>query len=207
MILFFLVILSCPIFGRTNIDSIFSIQFPTNPERQDYEVENEKGTVFYFNSENESFFAMRIIDTNVKYKIVDLNDLKTLYENIITVQINAMKRKNFVFIDTTEIYIDGFIAYKISYQDLHSKNQNAESIVMFLNGITYVATYSKVKEFLIENKEKFLKSIKIDKSRELKQFEQPYDFKGKLLELFISVIFLLTIFYLLKKYKKTTGNK
>ena len=39
---------------------------------------------------------------------------------------------------------DFFIGYKISYQDLNSGNQNAESVIVFINGITYVATYSKV---------------------------------------------------------------
>ena len=36
-----ILLLSTSIFGQTKIDSIFSIQFPTNPERYDFSEKNE----------------------------------------------------------------------------------------------------------------------------------------------------------------------
>ena len=115
-------------------------------------------------------------------------------------------RKTFIFKDTTQIIINDFIGYKITYKDQQSGNQNAESILLLINGINFVATYSKVNQFNENNKNIFFNSIKIDTSNNPKQLAEPYDFKENLLELFFKVIFAIGFFFLWKKYKKTTGN-
>lgn len=194
--------ISYPIFGQTMIDSIFSIQFPSNPEIHIAEDEKAEAIAFYLNSEKESFITMRITNGYSNQDLPSLRGLQILYEESIAAQIHAMERKRFEFRDTVGIWINELKGYRIIYQDSVSKRQNAESIILFINGITYVATYSKVNEFVIENKDRFLKSIIIDTTKNVKQFIKPYDFKRKIIELFISAIMLIILFYLWKKYKK-----
>ena len=141
-----------------------------------------------------------------KFKINSLTELNDFYKAQIDSQIQSMQRKDFHFADTTAIKIDEFIGYKISYQDSLSKRQNAESINLFINGVFYIATYSKVNEYNIENKNRFFQSIKITNSKELKQFEEPFNFKRNLLELLVSILTVIMVVYILKKLKKTTGN-
>ena len=202
-----ILLFSTSIFGQTRIDSIFSIQFPTNPEKYDFSEKNEKGTGFYSNNENDSFVVMRMINVKGEKNLPNLKGLKRAYEKMVDVQIKAMRKKNFIFKDSTEIKIHDFIGYKITYQDEHSGNQNAESILLLINGINFVATYSKVNEFNEDNKNKFLNSIKIDTTNNPKQVVESYDLKGNLLKLVLSGILTVILFYLWRKYKKTTGNK
>ena len=205
-----ILLLSTSIFGQTKIDSIFSIQFPTNPERYDFSEKNEKGTAFYSNNENDSFVVMRMIkdngETEFEKNLPSPKGLKIAYEKMISVQIKEMRKKTFVFKDSTEIKINGFTGYKLIYQDENSGNQNAESILLFINGINFIATYSKVNAFNKENKNKFFNSIKIDTSNNPKQVAESYDLKGGLIKLFLSVILTFGLFYLWRKSKKTTGN-
>jgi len=147
----FILLLSTSIFGQTKIDSIFSIEFPTEPERYEFSKKNEKGIAFYSNNENDSFIAMSMIkldgESEFKNNLPNLKTLKKAYDKMIKAQISAMRKKTFIFKDTTQIFINDFIGYKITYQDEYSGNQNAESILLLIDGINFVATYSKVNEF------------------------------------------------------------
>ena len=98
------------------------------------------------------------------------------------------------------------IGQKITFKDSISGNINAEGNLIEINGKQYFAIYSKIAEFNENRKNEFLNSIKIDSSKEVKQITKPYDLKENLLELFFKGIFVIGIFYLIRKYKKTTGN-
>tara|TARA_R110002167_G_scaffold365960_1_gene592223 strand:- start:71 stop:712 length:642 start_codon:yes stop_codon:yes gene_type:complete len=205
-----LLLISSSLFGQTKIDSIFSIEFPNEPEKMKISEGAENGIVFYSNSEKESFIAMSLISENgereFKNDLPSPEGLKSAYEKMIAVQIKAMRKKTFLFKDSTKIAIKGFKGYKLTYEDENSKKQIAESVLFLINGINFIATYSKVNEFNEENKNKFLNSITIDTSKEPKQVAEKYDLKGNLLELFLKGILVVGLFYLLRKYKKTTGN-
>ncbi len=205
-----ILLLSTSLFGQTKVDSIFSIRFPTKPERFDILEKNENGTGFYSNNENDSFVVMRLItdkgETEFENNLPNLKSLRKAYEKMVDVQIKAMRKKNFIFKDSTEIKINDFIGYKITYQDENSGNQNAESILLLINGINFTATYSKVNKFNDENKNKFLNSIKIDTSNNPKQLEEPYNLKENLLGLILKGIFVFGLFYVWRKYKNTTDK-
>ena len=205
-----ILLLSTSLFGQTKVDSIFSIQFPTKPEKYDFSEKKESGTAFYSNNEKDSFVVMRLMtdngETEFEKNLPNLKSLKKAYEKMVEVQIKAMREKKFIFKDSTEIKINNFIGYRITYQDEISGNQNAESILLLINGINFIATYSKIGEFNNEKKNEFLNSIKIDTSSNPKQIVEPYDLKEKFLVLSLKGIFLIGFFYLLRKYKKTTGN-
>jgi hypothetical protein len=205
-----ILLLSTSFFAQTKIDSTFSIQFPTKPEKFEFSNKKEKGIAFYSNNEKDSFVVMRLVTENSETEfgknLPNLKSLKKVYEKMIDVQIKEMRKKTFIFKDTTEIKINDFIGYKVTYKDENSGNQNAESILLFINGINFIATYSKVSEFNNHNKRKFLNSIKIDTSNNPKQFNEPYDLNGNLFKLLLKGILVIGIFYLIWKYKKTTGN-
>ena len=202
-----ILLLSTSLFSQKKIDSIFSIQFPTKPEKYDFSEKNESGTAFYSNNENDSFVVMRLItdngETEFEKNLPNLKSLKKAYEKMVDVQIKAMRKKNFIFKDSTEIEINDFIGYKLTYQDEHSGNQNAESILLLINGINYIATYSKVNEFNEANKSNFLNSIKIDLTEKPKQISttEKFDLKKSLLKLLGSGLVLFGILYLRRKLK------
>jgi len=75
-----------------------------------------------------------------------------------------MRKKGFAFKDTTEIKIGKFIGYKLKYRDENSGIENAESIMIDINGVNYVTTYSQVSEFNLVHKNKFLNSIRINEN-------------------------------------------
>lgn len=205
-----ILLLSTSFFAQTKIDSTFSIQFPTKPEKFEFSNKKEKGIAFYSNNEKDSFVVMRLVTENSETEfgknLPNLKSLKKVYEKMIDVQIKEMRKKTFIFKDTTEIKINDFIGYKVTYKDENSGNQNAESILLFINGINFITTYSKVSKFNNQNKRKFLNSIKIDTSNNPKQFNEPYDLNGNLFKLLLKGILVIGIFYLIWKYKKTTGN-
>jgi hypothetical protein len=202
-----LLLISTSFFGQTKIDSIFSIEFPSEPEELKFTEKNEKGTAFYSNNENDSFVVMRMIRDNgeneFKDNLPNLKGLKRAYEKMVSVQIKAMRKKSFIFKDSTEINVNGFIGYKITYQDEHSEIQNAESILFLINGINYIATYSKVNEFNELNKSKFLNSIKIDITENPKQISttEKFNLKNSILKLLGSGLILFGILYLRRKLK------
>ena len=201
-----LLLISTSLFAQTKIDSIFSIEFPTTPEKLKISEGAEKGIVFYSNNENDSFVVMSLINENgendFEKNLPSPEGLKSAYEKMIAAQIKAMRKKTFIFKDSTEIKIKGFRGYRLTYQDENSKKQIAESVLLLINGINFIATYSKVNEYNEENKNKFLNSITIDTSKEPKQVVEKYDLKGNLLELFFKGILVVGLFYLLRKYKK-----
>ena len=201
-----LLLISTSLFAQTKIDSIFSIEFPTTPEKLKISEGAEKEIVFYSNNENDSFVVMSLINENgendFEKNLPSPEGLKSAYEKMIAAQIKAMRKKTFIFKDSTEIKIKGFRGYRLTYQDENSKKQIAESVLLLINGINFIATYSKVNEYNEENKNKFLNSITIDTSKEPKQVAEKYDLKGNLLELFFKGILVVGLFYLLRKYKK-----
>jgi hypothetical protein len=205
-----ILLLSTSFFAQTKIDSTFSIQFPSKPEKFEFSDKNEKGIAFYSNNEKDSYVVMRLVKENSETEfgknLPNLKSLKKAYEKMVDVQIKEMKKKNFIFKETTEIKINDFIGCKIRYEDENSGNQNAESILLLINGINFIATYSKVSEFNNENKRKFLESIKIDTSNNPKQLIETYDLQENLFKIILKVIFIIGIFFIIWKYKKTTGN-
>jgi hypothetical protein len=168
---------------------------------------NEHGTAYYLNNENDSFVVMRLVvdnkHTEYEKDFPNRKSLKKAYKKMIDVQIKAMSKKSFVFKDSAEITINDFIGYKITYQEEHSENQNAESILLLINGINYIATYSKVNVFNELNKSKFLNSIKIDLTEKPEQIaiNKKFNLENSVLKLDGSGLLLFGILYLRKKLK------
>lgn len=156
-------------YAQEKIDNNISINFPQKPISQEFS-ENIKSTradlkAFYFNTEKESFIVFRTIlieeGKEVNEPASSEMELDEIYNNDIKSQINAMRKKGFVFSDSTKFDIENFKAYRLKYTLVDTNDQGAETVMLFLNGVRYVFTYSKVDTFNEDNKDKFLNSISI----------------------------------------------
>jgi hypothetical protein len=171
LILLLILLFSISLFSQTKIDETIAIEMPGNVKKFDTIASNVSLTSYYSNNENDSYAVFRIAilsDGNELHNLPeDLKSLNKTYHQIMADQINSMSRKRFVFKDSLEIKIKNYIGYRLIYKDENSENQNAESIVLLLNGISYVITYSKVDSFNEKNKNKFLNSLRINKSKQI----------------------------------------
>lgn len=168
------------LFGQEKIDENLSVNFPRKPEIQEFS-ENIGTTkarlkAFYLNTEQQSLVVLRtaLLDGNVEDNkpASSTAELKEIYENDIKSQINAMNKKGFLFLDSSRISIQNNISYRLKYTLTNQKSPGAESIILFINGIRYVFTYSKVNTFSKEDKDNFLNSISIANPQNISQIEQ-----------------------------------
>jgi hypothetical protein len=159
-------ILYFPVFSQTRIDSNVSVNIPGKLQRMDTDTTNASLSSFYSNSKTESYVVMRMAvvsngeEVNTLPK--DSNGLSRIYSQIINGQIRGMERKRFLLLDTQKVKIKGYSAYKITYSTKDSQNEGAETILLCLNGIVYVFTYSKVGDYITQHKDEFQQSIKIN---------------------------------------------
>lgn len=165
--------------SQTKIDNNLSINFPSNPLKFNSIESNVSVNAHYLNSSDDSYIVLRmvlLVDGNESTSLASSEKVlnNVIYKNI-NGQISAMNKKGFSLKDSLQVKVNDYFGYKLIYIDPNSGTQNAESLLLFLNGISYVITYSKVGLYSEMNKEKFFDSLKINKSDSLKQIE---DSKG-----------------------------
>ena len=104
--------------------------------------------------------------------------------------------------DSTQIKLNNYIAYKLIFKGENSEEENGETIILYLNGISYFFIYSKVGSYNQLNKEKFFKSIKINNPENLKQIDEPYNYWMAIAKILLGGVFLFFILKFLKMEKK-----
>lgn len=167
------------LFGQEKIDEYLSINFPEKPEIKEFSenIGTTKASLkaFYLNTEQQSLVVLRtaMLDGNLESNkpASSTAELMEIYENDIKSQIKAMKNKGFIFSDSLKINIQNQIAYRLKYTLADKKEEGAESIILFFNGIRYVFTYSMVNTFTPDEKDKFLNSISITNIKNISQVE------------------------------------
>ena len=102
------------------------------------------------------------------------------------------------FKDSIQMKFKDYNAYKLTFKEKNSEKESAETLILCLNGITYVFIYSKVQSYDIKAKEKFFNSIKITNSENIKQIEEPYNYWIALFKILLGIIFI----YFVRKYRK-----
>jgi len=210
-ILYLLFILSQSVLGQTQIDKYISIKIPEKVQQFDTLSGNVSVSAHYSKNENDSYVILKeskVLKENEKNVLdKDLKSLKLKYAQIIASQIDAMSKNGFIFRDSAQIKINKFIGYKITYKDIASENMNAESKILYLNGSTYIITYSKVKSFSEANKNAFLNSLHIANPDEIKQIEDKSTTSNYLNIMFqyIFPLFILIgiVWYSRRKKRKT----
>ncbi len=207
-IFFYLLLLnSFTFFGQTKIDENISINFPSKPEIFEINEQSVKGKVYYVNSKEDSFFAMKLnvipSDTLSEENPKNLNELKRNYKIKIAKQIKSMAKKGLFLKDSSEIKINTFLAYKLNFKGNNSDEEIGESRILFLNGTTYIFIYSKVGSYSKIKKEHFFESIKINDPENSMQISgESFNYFTAILSILGSFIILYLITKFLKNEKK-----
>jgi hypothetical protein len=202
------------LFSQTKIDENISVNFPSKPKT----LENVGKTdtlnqtfdttlkAYYLNSKDDSYIAMRITalsDSELSPKLPQSNsELQKKYRHFIVSHIKSMSKKGLFFKDSTQIKLNNHLAYKLNFKEKTSEQEIGESLILYLNGITYVFIYSKVESYNQLNKEKFFKSIKINNPENLKQITEPYSYWSALTKMLLGGILIFLTHKFIKREKK-----
>jgi hypothetical protein len=198
------------IFSQTSIDENITIKFPSKPKTLENVAKTDtlnqtiKTTLktYYLNSEEESYVVMRLkilandeIEPNFPQSQIEL--IKN-YKQFISGQLKGFSKKGMYIKDSTQITLNNYLAYKLTFKGENSEEENGQSLILYLDGIFYEFIYSKVASYSKKNKEIFFKSIKINDSESLKQITEPYNYWIALFKILLGIIFL----YFIRKYRK-----
>lgn len=198
------------LFSQTKIDKNVTVTFPSKPKNIENVAKNDtlKKTLnvtlktYYFNSKEESYVVMRakvLTNGDLEPELPhNQSELKKEYKQFINGQLKSFSRKGMYLKDSTQINLNNYIAYKLTFRSENSEEENGQSLVLYLDGIFYEFIYSKVASYSPKNREIFFKSIKITGSKNLKQVTEPYNYWAALSKISLVVLFLFTI----RKYRK-----
>jgi hypothetical protein len=204
--LFLLFIFSNCVLAQTKIDKNISIKIPEKVQKLDTISNNTSVLAYYSKNENDSYIIMKeskILRENEKNVLdEDLKSLQKKYDQIISSQIDAMSKNGFVFKDSTQVKINNLIGYNLIYKGIDSGNKSAESKVLYINGSTYIITYSKVKNFNEVNKNNFFNSLRITNSDELKQIDEETSLSYMYKYVFLLVLLIGLVLYYKRRKKK-----
>ena len=184
--------------SQTKLDNNVAVGFIGKTETINEITKEAKLRAFYLNSNEDSYVAMRV-ETLVKSQLPESEkELWKNYKIIASFQIKSMAKKGLFFKDSIQMKFKDYNAYKLTFKEKNSEKESAETLILCLNGITYVFIYSKVQSYDIKAKEKFFNSIKITNSENIKQIEEPYNYWIALFKILLGIIFI----YFVRKYRK-----
>jgi len=206
-------LLSISAFSQTKIDEYIAIKIPGVVQKMDTTTSNASVSSFYSNSKAESYFVMRMAvmsnGDEVNGLPEDLIALKKIYNQVIGDQVNSMEKKGFLLLDTQAVKIKNYSAYKITYKTTDSQIESGETLLLCLNGVIYVFTYSRVGDYVIRHKEEFQKSVKISSSaRQIadvpKNSESPFSLTNFVTYGIIALV-LVVFFFKKSRHKSNLG--
>ena len=175
-LIFLTLIFSEFLFSQTKIDENITVAFLNKPETFENVMKEAKVHAYFLNSKEESYVAMRV-ETFVNNELPqNTKELQKIYTILATEQLKSMSKKGMFLKDSTQIKLNNYIAYKLIFKGEKSEEENRETLILYLNGITYVFIYSKVSSYNQINKEKFFKSIKINNVNKLAQISSDNGF-------------------------------
>ncbi|MBC7555735.1 MAG: hypothetical protein H7195_02110 [Chryseobacterium sp.] len=207
------------LFSQTKIDENITVNFPGQPKT--FENVAKKDTLnqiydttlkaYYLNSNEESYVVMRVkvlADNELEPELPKSTaELKEKYRQFIAGQLNGLSKKDLFIKDSTQINLNNYLAYKLTFKGKNSEQENGQSLILYLNGIIYEFIYSKVASYSQKNKEVFLKSIKINDSENLKQLTEPYNYWIAIAKLLLGGVFIYFMLKLIKLEKKRNQIK
>ena len=196
-------------FGQTPIDGNISIKFPgqvkTFEDVDSITSVKARLKALYFNSEKESYIVFKTTLLKDGQELTSLPAdraaLADIYQHQIEGQIVPMRKKGFAFVDSTQIKVKGYVAYKLKYLDVKSGSQGAESLLLFLNGARYIITYSKVTTYNERNKDDFFNSLQIGDPKAIKQIANSDDGLSGF-NFILTAVIVLSLFIFFKRASK-----
>jgi hypothetical protein len=203
--LMFLTFCSTIALGQTQIDSTVCLKFPGKVKTYKIEKAPAYLTGLYLNTDKESYIIFKttlIQNGEVATDLAtDMGQLTNIYRHDITNQIVPMRRKGFVFKDSTRINIEGYVAYKVRYVGPISDSIGAESILLFLNGARYIITYSRVSTYNKKNSDVFFNSLYIAHSNAIKQIADVNDESPILNYIVIGITAIIVVVFFVRASK------
>jgi hypothetical protein len=207
------------LFSQTKIDENITVDFPGQPKTLENVAKNDTLDqifnttlkAYYLNSEEESYIAMRVnvlTDGELEPELPQSDaELKEKYKQFIDEHLKSMSKKGLFFKDSTQINLNNYSAYKLTFKGKNSEQENGQSLIFYLNGVTYVFIYSEVASYSQKNKDIFFKSIKINDSENLKQITEPYNYWIAIAKLLLGGVFIYFMLKLIKLEKKRNQIK
>jgi hypothetical protein len=207
------------LFSQTKIDENITVDFPGQPKTLENVAKNDTLDqifnttlkAYYLNSEEESYIAMRVnvlTDGELEPELPQSDaELKEKYKQFIDEHLKSMSKKGLFFKDSTQINLNNYLAYKLTFKGKNSEQENGQSLIFYLNGVTYVFIYSEVASYSQKNKDIFFKSIKINDSENLKQITEPYNYWIAIAKLLLGGVFIYFMLKLIKLEKKRNQIK
>lgn len=207
------------LFSQTKIDENITVDFPGQPKTLENVAKNDTLDkifnttlkAYYLNSEEESYIAMRVnilTDGELEPELPQSDaELKEKYKQFIDEHLKSMSKKGLFFKDSTQINLNNYLAYKLTFKGKNSEQENGQSLIFYLNGVTYVFIYSEVASYSQKNKDFFFKSIKINDSENLKQITEPYNYWIAIAKLLLGGVFIYFMLKLIKLEKKRNQIK
>jgi hypothetical protein len=167
-ILICLLLLISPAFSQTKIDDYVTIKIPGTIQKMDSITAVSAVSTLFSNTKTDSYFVMRmaVMSNGLEVNSLpeNLNVLNRIYNLISKGQIESMKKKGFLLLSMQQIKFKDYSALKVTYRTVDSQSEGGETLLLFLNGVIYTFTYSRVSEYLAQHKIEFQKSIKINTS-------------------------------------------
>ena len=151
------------LFSQTKIDENITVDFPDQPKTLENVAKNDTLDqifnttlkAYYLNSEEESYIAMRVnvlTDDELEPELPQSDaELKEKYKQFIDEHLKSMAKKGLFFKDSTQINLNNYLAYKLTFKGKNSEQENGQSLIFYLNGVTYVFIYSKVASYCQKN--------------------------------------------------------
>lgn len=163
-----LLLLSFPAFSQTKIDEYVTIKIPGAVQKVDNLTADAAVSTFFSNSKVDSYLVMRmaVISNGLEVNSLpeNLDGLNRIYKLISKGQIESMGKKGFLLLNTQQVKFNDYSALQITYRTAESQSEGGESLLLCLNGVVYVFTYSKVSDYVPQHKSEFQKSLKINTS-------------------------------------------
>jgi len=205
-----LLLLNFPVYSQTKIDNFVNVKIPGEVQQKDFNESNASVKSFYSNSKTESYFVMRMAvilnGEEVNILVENSSRLNEIYDQFIGSQIESMKNKGFLLLDSQKVKIKDYSAYKITYKTADSKKESAETILIYLNGVIYVFTYSKVDGYILKNKDNFQQAITINSAAQqitdTPKDSDNFSLVSKLI-IYGIIALALIIFFVLKSREKS----
>lgn len=193
--------------SQTKLDNNVAVGFLGKTETINEVTKEAKLIALYLNSNEDSYVAMRV-ETLVKSQLPESEkELWKNYKTIASFQIKAMAKKGLFFKDSIQMKFKDYNAYKLIFKEKNSEKESAESLILYLNGITYIFIYSKVQSYDIKAKEKFFNSIEITNSENIKQIEEQYNYFAAFGKMLAYGVLILLIRWTIKREKKLNRIK
>lgn len=201
--------LSIATFGQTKVDEFLMVKFPCGVVENDTLISNINVLNYYCEDNGEIYSVQRIIVDSIQNDLnslpSDLESLRKFYVGAEKGFTESMSKNGFKLYNSKEFTIDKYLGLQASYSDPNTDSKVIESRFVLLNEHMYSIMYMSSTSFNETNKNAFLNSVKIDTSKNTRQFlgnSSEYKIGYIVGQLVIYGLFIFGIVFLIKYIRR-----